>query len=873
MRPLRGSPSRDYARRLARAFRKLRLEALEDRTAPSAAQATYLSIDYGSYASQDILVQFWDTSKDWTGLSLQQGTTIVQKYDFVPGLYKVQLSSRVSVSDAIQGYDYDYRVEFAETDYYLTTSSVPNDPQYSQQWGLSNSSNGINAQDAWNVTTGSRRTIVAVMDTGADYDHQDLYKNIWINQAEIPASRRKNLIDVDGDGVITFADLNDPRNQGKGKITDVNGDGRIDAADILAPMQKDANGNDTGYGGWADGISEDHSGYVDDLVGWNFIANNNKPLDDNGHGTHVSGIIGAQGNNGVGVSGVDWSVSLMECKFMDSTGHGSISTYISALNYAIAHGAKITNNSWAGGGTTALLDALNSARNQGVIIVAAAGNYGMNSDSSPIYPADYNLDNIVSVAATDSSGNLASWSNYGATSVDLAAPGVDIFSTLPNNSYGLDSGTSMAAPFVTGVVALVWTKNPTWSYSQVIKQVLGSVDTSTALHGKTVTGGRLDAARALGAINTSTDRTAPSVVSATATGSVNNSLNKVVLTFSESIDPNSVTTGSVTLTDPSGKTITIKSITAEAGSNNKKWDITFAEQTAAGTYTLKLANTIKDLAGNRLTAYTATFKINTSYTYSNTTKTAIPDNGKTSSSINVNLGGTVYSITVTVNITHQYDSDLYIHLQAPDGTDITLVYRSGGSGQNFTNTTFDDSATKSILNGTAPFTGSYQPLSQLANFRGHTAKGTWKLWVEDLVSGKTGTLNSWSISIKTSTGTTTVTSASVTQESTSTVSSGSTSTDASTAGASAGGSQPGGSSGSGTGGGDRTNRASTASFLAGNTGTSSTGQGRSQQSGTTGTTTSTVADDSTLVQDNRSTRTGSVTGGNTSTDADSTDTV
>jgi subtilisin family serine protease/subtilisin-like proprotein convertase family protein len=894
MRAFGGSPRRNTARLLARFFRKLRLEALEDRTAPSATQdTTYVTIDYGSYASRDILVQFWDTSKDWTGQSLQQGTTIVQKYDVSPGLYKVQLSEYVSVSDAIQGYLWDYRVATAEPDYYLTTASVPNDSQYSQQWALGNSGNGIDAQDAWNTTTGSRKTIVAVMDTGADYNHQDLYENIWINQAEIPASRMKNLIDVDGDGLITFVDLNDPRNQGKGKITDVNGDGRIDAADILSPMQKDSSGNDTGYGGWADGVSEDGSGYVDDLVGWNFVANNNQPYDDNGHGTHVSGIIGAQGNNSVGVAGVDWSVSLMELKFMDSSGHGSISSYVNALNFAVKHGAKISNNSWAGGATSALFDALNSARNQGVIIIAAAGNYGANSDSSPVYPADYNLDNIISVAATDSSGNLPSWSDYGANSVDLAAPGVDILSTLPNNSYGTESGTSMATPFVTGVVALVWTQHPTWSYSQVIKQVLGSVDTSSALQGKTVTGGRLDAAKAVGATNTSSDKTAPSVASITTSGSSSNSVNKIVVTFNESIDPYSVSTGAVTLTDPSGKAITIKSITPESGTNNTKWDITFAEQTTTGSYTLKLGTAIKDLAGNKLSAYTGTFTIGSSYTYSNTTKTAIPDQGKTSSSINVNLDGTVYSITVTVNISHTYDSDLYIHLQAPDGTDITLVYRSGGSGDNYTNTTFDDNAKQSIRTGTAPFSGSYQPLSQLSNFKGHSAKGTWKLWVEDLSAGDTGTLNSWSITITTSSGTTTVQSASVDQSSTgstastSTTSSGSTgtttssSTGATTASTGSGGSQPnsGGSGGSQyTTRGDHSTTPSTARQLTSSSGNTASDQSTTTHSGTTsgtGTTTAASVQDTTVVRDNRSAQTGSSgsSSGSTSTDTNDIDNV
>src|SRR5262249_35850193 len=157
------------------------------------------------------------------------------------------------------------------------------------------------------------------------------------NQAEIPYSRRRNLIDVDGDGIITFHDLADRRNQGVGKITDVNGDGRIDADDVLAKMVKDAYGRDTGRGGWADGVSEDgDTAHVDDLVGWNFVANNNRPFDDNGHGTHIAGTIGAMGNDGVGVTGINWQVSMMACKFLGADGNGGIGAFAQALHYALA---------------------------------------------------------------------------------------------------------------------------------------------------------------------------------------------------------------------------------------------------------------------------------------------------------------------------------------------------------------------------------------------------------------------------------------------------------------------------------------------------------------------------------------------------------
>jgi subtilisin family serine protease len=392
----------------------------------------------------------------------------------------------------------------------LAGTVTPNDPSFGSQWDLQNlGQNGgiagadIRAPQAWAVTTGHNRVTVAVIDTGIDYDHPDLYQNVWINQAEIPLSRLRNLTDVDHDGLITFRDLNDPRNQGVGKITDVNHDGRIDAADILAPMVLDSHGNDTGQGGWAHGSTQDgDTAHPDDLIGWNFVNNTNNPFDDNGHGTHVSGTIGAVGGNGVGVTGIDWNVRIMALKFLDAGGTGSDGAAVDALSYAVRHGAAISNNSWGGGGNDpALANAIATAQRAGLIFVTAAGNAGSDIDVNPSYPASYNLDNIVSVAATDNRDQLAYFSNYGSGTVDLAAPGVNILSTTPNGTYSYYSGTSMATPHVTGVLALVWDLHPGWTYRQVINQVLNTTDPLPSLQGRTVTGGRLNAAAAVGLTN------------------------------------------------------------------------------------------------------------------------------------------------------------------------------------------------------------------------------------------------------------------------------------------------------------------------------------------------------------------------------------
>ncbi len=483
--------------------RTLRLERLEDRSLPSAATPTLdlsgVHVDPAQADPSNILVQFRPGS---TPVALP-GTTLGQSLDLVPGLYEVSLAPGTSAARALADYRRNSSVLVAQPNYRLDASWVPNDPQFAQQWDMRNTGQGggtagadIHAADAWGVATISKRVPVAVIDSGIDYTHPDLYLNIWINQAEIPATRRVNLRDTDGDGLITFRDLNNAVNQGPGKITDLNGNGFIDGGDLLTPMTKDALGRDTGKGGWADGISEDGDKYVDDLVGWNSNANTNKPFDGFGHGTHLAGIIGAMGNNGVGVAGVTWQAQLVPVKFFDDSGVGTVSQFIAGLDWALAKGIKISNNSWTDPSDSDLLfEAVSRARAAGHIVVAAAGNNARNLDSAPTYPAALNLDNVVTVAATDRNDKLAGFSNWSPSSVDIAAPGVDILSTTPWGRYGLRSGTSMATPHVAGVLAMVWALRPEWSYRQVIDWVLQTADRLPSLNGK-VASGRLDAAAA-----------------------------------------------------------------------------------------------------------------------------------------------------------------------------------------------------------------------------------------------------------------------------------------------------------------------------------------------------------------------------------------
>ncbi|MEL0589779.1 MAG: S8 family serine peptidase, partial [Planktothrix rubescens PR221] len=274
-----------------------------------------------------------------------------------------------------------------------------------------------------------------MIDTGVDYNHPDLSANIWTNPGEIAG----------------------------------------------------------------DGIDNDSNGYIDDVRGWDFAYNDNNPMDVHGHGTHVSGTIAGKGNNGVGVTGVAWNAKIMPLKMFDDTGLGGYtSNAILAINYATAKGVKLTNNSWGGGGySQALSDAINTAGQQGALFIASAGNSSLNTDITPAYPASYNLSNIISVASTTRTDGLSSFSNYGATTVDLGAPGSDIYSTLPNSSYGTYSGTSMASPHVTGAAALLWSQNPTWTAQQVKNKLMQTTDPISALSGKTVTGGRLNINNAL----------------------------------------------------------------------------------------------------------------------------------------------------------------------------------------------------------------------------------------------------------------------------------------------------------------------------------------------------------------------------------------
>ncbi|MEQ1876152.1 MAG: S8 family peptidase [Bdellovibrionia bacterium] len=321
------------------------------------------------------------------------------------------------------------------------------DPAIAKNWGLmgTDGSSDVQAAKAWGVTQGSREIVVAVIDTGIDIAHSDLRNNLWKNPGE------------------TGFDKN-----GKDKATN--------------------------------GLDDDGNGMPDDVHGWNFVANNGELTDRHGHGTHIAGIVGAEGGNGVGISGVSPQVSIMVLKYYDpyAKANDNLKNTILAIRYAIAKKAHIIN--YSGGGieySQEERDAVIAAKEAGILFVAAAGNEKSNSDVAKYYPADYPEDNIISVTAINPDAQVLSTSNYGEKTVHIAAPGEGIFSTLPGNKYGIMTGTSQATAFVSGVAALIMAHNREFAFRQVREQILKTSDQKLGLQDKTKFSGKLNSYRAL----------------------------------------------------------------------------------------------------------------------------------------------------------------------------------------------------------------------------------------------------------------------------------------------------------------------------------------------------------------------------------------
>lgn len=324
-------------------------------------------------------------------------------------------------------------VEVVEPNFIYRASKTPNDPMFGQLWGMLNVGQAdagkqqgvagvdIGAQQAWDIETGSKDVIIAVIDTGVDYTNADLNPNMWTNDAEL-------------------------------------------------------NGKP--------GVDDDANGVIDDIYGYNTITNSGDPRDDHGHGSHCAGTIGAKGDDGKGIVGVNWNTRIMGIKFLDAGGSGTLENAIKGIDYATKMGAKILSNSWGGGGVSQTLkEAIERSNSAGTLFVAAAGNESNNNDANPSYPASYQVPNVLSVAAVDNKGKLASFSNYGKSTVHVGAPGVNILSTT-TAGYEAWSGTSMATPHVSGIAGLLASHDRNMTALEIKNRIITTALPMADLRGK-----------------------------------------------------------------------------------------------------------------------------------------------------------------------------------------------------------------------------------------------------------------------------------------------------------------------------------------------------------------------------------------------------
>lgn len=405
------------------------------------------------YVEGELIVKYKkglsERSKDM--INKQAGGTQVKSFGrFDAELIELPLG--MGIKKAAKRYKFYPKVEIAEPNYYIrATATTPNDTNFSKLWGLNNTGQTVNgasgtndadmdAPEAWDTTTGSSDVVVAVIDTGIDIDHEDLSGNLWTNSSETAG----------------------------------------------------------------DSIDNDSNGYVDDVIGWDFVNDDNDPDDDNDHGSFVGGIIGAIGNNNKGVCGVSWTVKIMPLKILGSNGIGTTANAISAINYAADKNIKVINASWS---SISFSNPLKSAiEDSNALFITAAGNDGDGDQSAgwdidiagqEIYPASYNSSNVLAVASIDQDDAFLDFSNYGTTSVDVAAPGKDIYSSNKDDAYGFSDGTSASCAYASGLAGLVLAAKSTLTTDEVKSQIINTVDIKSNLTGKVASGGRINANSAI----------------------------------------------------------------------------------------------------------------------------------------------------------------------------------------------------------------------------------------------------------------------------------------------------------------------------------------------------------------------------------------
>ncbi|MCG8417141.1 MAG: S8 family serine peptidase [Proteobacteria bacterium] len=586
----------------------------------------------------------------------------------------IELVGPVTVERALAQLNKDPDIEYAEPNYLVHALRSPDDTSFHDLWSLRNTGQtggtpgvDIGATAAWDTSIGSREVIVGVIDSGVDYRHSDLAPNMWINPDEIADN----------------------------------------------------------------GLDDDNNGYIDDIHGINVIDGSGDPMDDNGHGTHVSGTIGSVGNNGTGLVGVNWHVSIVAIKFLSSSGRGSTAHAIASINYALGlknRGIEIRvlNNSWGGGRySRALEDAIRAANDAGILFVAAAGNSSSNNDVSPKYPSNYGIGNVVAVASTDHNDDLSHFSNYGVTSVDLAAPGSDILSTLPGDQYGVMSGTSMAAPHVAGAAALALSSNDSLTAEQIADLLVTSGDQVAALDGRTAGGRRLNVARAMEQVGPPIPRFNLRV--SPAWQAVNQ---EETATYQIAIAALGGFSGQVTISVNSDPTLDASVDIAPnpvPAHSNATLTITTSGTTAPGEYSLTITGTSGSLVRSRsVSLVVRRFGTVVRSLPSTDTPLDIPDNNAAGikSTITVDDEIDITEVRVALKIRHSFIGDLLVKLVSPSGTEAILHDHGGGDGHEINKTLY---------------------LSE--TFADENAAGDWILFVSDNASLDGGRILSWSLDI------------------------------------------------------------------------------------------------------------------------------
>jgi subtilisin family serine protease/subtilisin-like proprotein convertase family protein len=579
-------------------------------------------------------------------------------------LVNIKLSNRLSPKDALKKLRTNPSVLYAEPDYIVSAAVMPDDTRFAELWGMHNtgqtggtSDADIDAPEAWDISVGTRDIVVGVIDTGVDYNHPDLVANMWTNPGEIAG----------------------------------------------------------------DGIDNDGNGYIDDIHGINAITDSGDPMDDNGHGSHVSGTIGATGNNALGVVGVNHQTSIVGCKFLDASGSGSTSDALKCMDYMIAIKAngsdvRVLNNSWGGGGASdAMIEAIDATEAADILFVAAAGNGASDNDASPSYPASYEHDSVFAVASTTHTDEMSSFSQWGLTSVDIGAPGSDILSTT-GGGYASFSGTSMATPHVAGAAALVLSVNPDLTAVEVKNLLMESGDDNIALTGKTVSGKRLNAATALENADPS-----PGFRMSVSPASVTLVAGEVA---SYSFDTTSVAdfNNTINLAVTGGLTASLSASSISPGEGFTLTVPTTAD-TPWGPYSFTVIATSGDIVKEKIVNLYVNPQGLTDFTYTNDSPVDIPDNDNNgvTSVINISDNLTIFDSSTYVNITHTWIGDLQVSLTSPAGTTAVLHNRSGGSADNI-DKSFPSNA-----------------------FNGESTLGDWVLSISDNAGADTGNLNNWAV--------------------------------------------------------------------------------------------------------------------------------